>query len=70
MPLYRLEQIAARSGVTLARSTLDDWVGRHGVALQPLADRLSALLRQRCLLHADEMPVQQLDPGQAKTKRA
>lgn len=47
LPLYRLEQIAARAGVTLARSTLADWVGRYGVALQPLADRLSALLKQR-----------------------
>jgi transposase len=70
LPLYRLEQIAARAGVTLAHSTLADWVGRYGVALQPLADRLSALLRQRCLLHADETPVQQLDPGLGKTKRA
>jgi transposase len=70
LPLYRLEQIAARAGVTLARSTLADWVGRYGVALQPLADRLSTLLKQRCLLHADETPVQQLDPGQGKTKRA
>ena len=70
LPLYRIEQIAARAGVTLARSTLADWVGRYGVALQPLADRLSELLRQRCLLHADETPVQQLDPGQGKTKRA
>ncbi len=70
LPLYRIEQIAARAGVTLARSTLADWVCRYGVALQPLADRLSALLKQRCLLHADETPVQQLDPGQGKTKRA
>jgi transposase len=54
LPLYRIEQIAARAGVTLARSTLADWVGRYGVALQPLADRLSALLRRRSLLHADE----------------
>ena len=54
VPLYCLEQIAARAGVTLARSTLADWVGRYGVALQPLADRLSELLKQRCLLYADE----------------
>ena len=70
LPLYRLEQIAARAGVTLARSTLAEWVGRYGVALQPLADRLSARLRLRSLLHADETPVQQLDLGPGKTKRA
>ena len=70
LPLYRLEQIAAREGVNLARSTLAEWVGRIGVALQPLADRLAELLRERPILHADETPVQQLDPGNGKTKRA
>jgi transposase len=70
LPLYRLERIAARDGVTLSRSTLAEWVGRIGVALQPLADRLAALLLERDILHADETPVQQLDPGNGKTKRA
>lgn len=70
LPLYRLEQIAARSGVPLAISTQADWVGRIGVALQPLSDRLAELLRQRAVLHADETPVAQLDPGGGKTKRA
>jgi len=45
-------------------------VGRIGVALQPLADRLAVLLRSRSVLHADEAPVRQLDPGAGKTKRA
>jgi transposase len=70
LPLYRLEQIAARSHVPLARSTLAEWVGRVGVALQPLVDRLSELLRERSVLHADETPVPQLDPGNGKTKKA
>lgn len=70
LPLYRLEQMAAREGVTLSRSTLAEWVGRIGVALQPLADRLVALLRERTVLHADETPVAQLDPGRGKTQRA
>lgn len=70
LPLYRLEQIAARSQVPLARSTLAEWVGRVGVSLQPLVDRLSDLLRERRVLHADETPVPQLDPGQGKTKKA
>ena len=70
LPLYRIEQIAARQGVPLARSTLAQWVGRIGVALQPLADRLAELLRQRDCLHADETPVRQLDPGSGKTHQA
>ncbi len=70
LPLYRLEQIAARDGVSLSRSTLADWVGRLGVALQPLADRLAEHLKRRSTLHADETPVPQLDPGSGRTKKA
>jgi len=70
LPLYRLEQIAARDQVILSRSTLAEWVGRTGVALQPLVDRLTELLLERGTLHADETPVAQLDPGSGKTKKA
>jgi transposase len=70
LPLYRIEQISERHGAGIARSTLAEWVGRIGVALQPLADRLAQLLKERHVLHADETPVQQLDPGAGKTKRA
>ncbi len=70
LPLYRLEQIAARHGVILSRTTLADWVGRLGVALQPLADRLVWHLLQGNTLHADETPVAQLEPGTGKTKKA
>ena len=70
LPLYRLEQIAARDNVMLSRSTMAQWVGRIGVALQPLADRLVELLLERSVLHADETPVAQLDPGKGKTHRA
>ena len=70
LPLYRLEQIASRDEVILSRSTMAQWVGRIGVALQPLADRLAELLLERNVLHADETPVAQLDPGKGKTHRA
>lgn len=70
LPLYRIEQISQRHGAPIARSTLAEWVGRIGVALQPLADRLTELLKERKVLHADETPVPQLDPGKGQTKRA
>ncbi|MFZ6694072.1 IS66 family transposase [Undibacterium sp. SXout20W] len=70
LPLYRIEQISARHGAGISRSTLADWIGRIGVALHPLVDRLIELLKERSVLHADETPVQQLDPGKGKTKRA
>lgn len=70
LPLYRLEAIAAREEVPLPRSTLADWIGRIGVALEPLVDRLKARLLEGEVLHADETPVQQLDPGRGKTRKA
>ena len=70
LPLYRIEQISTRHGVPIARSTLAAWVGQLGVQLQPLVDRLGERLKQEGVLHADETPVQQLDPGAGKTKRA
>ena len=70
LPLYRLEQIAARDEVMLSRSTMAQWVGRIGVVLQPLAERLTELLLKRSVLHADETPMAQLDPGKGKTHRA
>ncbi|MBK7490537.1 MAG: transposase [Nitrosomonas sp.] len=47
-------QIAAREDVTLPLSTLAEWVGRVGVALQPPVDRLILHLLQSRVLHADE----------------
>ena len=70
LPLYRIEQISQRHGVHIARSTLAQWIGQIGVSLQPLVDRLIERLKQGSVLHADETPVQQLDPGAGKTLRA
>lgn len=70
LPLYRLVQIAVRQGVPLALSTVAEWGGRVGVALQPLADRRGARQRLRPVRHADATPVQQRAPGQGKTPRA
>lgn len=70
LPLYRIEKISERHGVPIARSTLAQWVGQLGVSLQPLVDRLTEMLLQGQVLHADETPVQQLDPGKGKTQRA
>jgi hypothetical protein len=37
LPLYRQEEIFARAGLALPRSTLGQWVGVCGVRLQPLS---------------------------------
>jgi transposase len=70
LPLYRQEQIFARAGVAIPRSTLGAWVGMCGVQLQPLVDALHQEILQQGVLHADETPVQMLSPGKGKTHRA
>lgn len=70
LPLYRQEAIFAREGCSIPRSTLAQWVGQCGVALQPLAEALHQQLLAQPVLHADETPVAMLDPGAGKTKRA
>jgi transposase len=70
LPLARQENIFARAGMAIARSTLAQWVGQCGVQLQPLVDALRAEVLACPVLHADETPVQMLTPGQGKTHRA
>ena len=61
LPLYRQSLIYQRSGVYLSDSTLADWVGRCGVQLGFLANRLRQLILTQPILHADETPVKVLN---------
>ena len=70
LPLYRLEDIYARAGAPLPRSTLAQWVGQCGVQLRPLVDALKAEMMAHAVLHADETPVEMLKPGTGKTHKA
>ena len=70
LPLYRQQQMFARAGVALPRSTLADWVGRCGVELTPLIDALRQELKTHAVLHADETPVAMLSPGKKQTHKA
>src|SRR3546814_863056 len=67
---YRQEKIFGRAGLTIARSTLAQWVGQTGVQLQPLVDALREAVLAQGVIHADETPVQMLAPGEKKTHRA
>ena len=62
LPLYRLSQIYARSGVKLHRSTLAGWVGEASFHLMPVVDRLA------WHLFMDETRAPVLDPGRGRTK--
>lgn len=70
LPLTRQSDMLGRSGVELPVSTLCEWVGVTGFALQPLVDALREKLHRARVVHADETPVQMLDPGHGKTKTA
>ncbi len=68
LPLYRLSQIYGRAGLEIPISTLAEWVGKCGVALQPLCNRLRTLMQEQAAIHVDETPVLMLNPAQ-KTVR-
>jgi transposase len=68
LPLYRQAQIYARQGINLDRSTLADWVGRAAFVLQPVRERLLAVLKASPKLFADETTAPVLDPGRGRTK--
>ncbi|MEX6455933.1 IS66 family transposase [Moraxella osloensis] len=61
LPLYRQSLIYQRSGVYLSDSTLADWVGRCGVQLRFLVNRLIKLMLIQPIVHADETPVKVLN---------
>jgi len=70
LPLYRQQEIYARSGVHLARSSMAQWVGICGVRLAPLAEALREFVLGHGVVHVDETPVALLAPGKGKTHRA
>ena len=70
LPLYRQEEIYARCGVHIARSSMAQWIGICGVRLAPLADALREFILAHGVIHADETPVRLLAPGKGKTHRA
>ncbi|QEW20350.1 Transposase [Marinibacterium anthonyi] len=67
-PLYRQSQIFARSGLSIDRSTLADWVGRAAFHLGPVVDRLAEHLKSSSKLFMDETTAPVLDPGRGRTK--
>ena len=68
LPLYRQEEIYAREGVELDRSTMADWVGGASRTLRPLVEALKSYVLSAEKLHGDDVPVPVLEPGNGKTK--
>jgi transposase len=62
LPLYRQQQIFARLGVNLPKSTLGDWVTHGATWLQPIVREMKRELLAGDYLQADETPVNVMDP--------
>lgn len=67
LPLYRQEQIYARDGVVLPRSTMAGWLGQLEVLFEPLVERLASHILSAAVIQADETPVPVLQPGTGRT---
>jgi len=61
LPLYRQVQRFTRQGITLATSTLGDWVRQTADLLGPLYDELRAEAKASGYIQADETPIQVQD---------
>ncbi|AIA48129.1 hypothetical protein L085_13480 [Serratia sp. FS14] len=68
LPLYRQAEIYARQGVELSRNTMGRWVDIMGEQLRPLYDELNHYVLMPGKVHADDTPVNVLEPGQGKTR--
>jgi len=67
LPLYRQVQRFTRAGITLATSTLGDWVSQTADLLKPLYDELAQEAMASGYIQADETPIQVQD-GEKKGK--
>jgi transposase len=69
-PLQRLVGQLARWGVTIASSTLGDWVAQAAALLTPLYRLLQQRLLLARVLHSDDTPVKLRVPGADRTHKA
>jgi hypothetical protein len=68
LPLYRLEDVFARGGVELSRSTLCRWARCTAQLLEPLYQLMVDRVRRSHVIHTDDTPVSVLDRMQPKTR--
>ncbi|NJO00839.1 MAG: IS66 family transposase [Bacteroidia bacterium] len=61
LPLYRQNEIFKRQEVSIASSTLSDWVAWVATLLMPLYERLKSRILASAYMQADESPIKVLD---------
>ncbi|HZZ71796.1 MAG TPA: IS66 family transposase [Pirellulales bacterium] len=69
LPLYRLENIFARQGVQVARSTMCAWMLAAGELIKPLVALLAARVKKSRVVHTDDTTVPVLPAAEDRTRR-
>lgn len=69
-PVHRLAGQLARSGVTVASSTLGDWLFRASELLRPLSELMHRRLLLSRVIHGDDTGVKLRVPGSTRTAKA
>ena len=68
LPLYRLEDVLARHGAELARSTLCRWARLAADRLSPLYELMAERVRASRVIHTDDTPTPVLDRSLPQTR--
>jgi transposase len=69
LPLHRLQNIFAREGFELDRSTMCLWMGDMAQLVRPVYDRMVQRVRQSHVVATDDTVMPLLQPGKAKQAR-
>lgn len=69
LPLYRLEHIFERQGVSIARSTMCAWLQAAGELILPLVTLMADRVKQSRVIHADETVVPVQAPGTGRCRK-
>jgi transposase len=68
-PLYRLEDIHSRLGMTIRRSTLCGWQAKLSELALALVMRMKFLVLQSKVIHTDDTSIKMLSPGKCITAK-
>ena len=69
LPLYRQQDVLARHGIFLSRSTLCGWLAQCAQLLRPLVELMRQRVLQSDVINADETTVPVLDPTRDSTRK-
>lgn len=68
LPLYRLEKIFAREGVSIPRATMCGWEAKVGELVRPIVELMARRVLQSLNIHCDDTTVPVQAPGKGKCR--